>query len=87
MGLGTLVSWAVFGLFVGIVARIVWFGRSPVGCLPTMLLGIAGSVVGGMITHALTGGGYQPASYLMSLLGAIVVLWIYGATVTRPRDD
>lgn len=87
MGISHILGWAVFGLFVGIIARVVWLGRSPAGCLPTMLLGIAGSVVGGMITHALTGGGYQPASYLMSILGGIVVLWIYGATSNRPSDD
>jgi uncharacterized membrane protein YeaQ/YmgE (transglycosylase-associated protein family) len=52
-----------------------------------MLLGVAGSVVGGMITYFLTGGPdgtYHPASWVMSIIGAIVVLWIYGATVSRP---
>ena len=84
MGPGTLIGWAVFGLVVGAVARLFWPGRQPIGCLPTMLLGVAGSMVGGMITHGLTGGGYQPASWVMSIIGAIVVLWIYGATMSRP---
>ena len=83
MGIGELIAWAVFGLIVGGIARLIWPGQQPIGCLPTMLLGVAGSVVGGMITHALTGGQYAPANWVMSILGAIVVLWIYGATMSR----
>lgn len=86
MGIGMLIGWALFGLVVGLIARLLWPGDQPIGCLPTILVGVAGSVVGGMITHALTGGGYRPASWVMSIIGAIVVLWIYGATMTRgPR--
>ena len=87
MGIAQLIAWAVFGLIVGAIARFFWPGRQPIGCLPTMLLGVAGSMVGGMITYALTGGPerqYHPASWVMSIIGAIVVLWIYGATVSRP---
>lgn len=79
-----IISWAVFGLIVGAVARLFWPGQQPIGCFPTIFVGVAGSVVGGMITHALTGDSYQPASWVMSIIGAIVVLWIYGATVARP---
>jgi uncharacterized membrane protein YeaQ/YmgE (transglycosylase-associated protein family) len=87
MGPGTLIGWAVFGLVVGAVARLIWPGRQPIGCLTTMVLGVSGSMVGGMITYALTGGPerqYHPASWVMSIIGAIVVLWIYGATMSRP---
>ncbi len=80
--------WIGFGLVVGSVARFLWPGRQPIGCLPTLLLGVAGSVVGGLITYALTGGpgsNYQPASWIMSILGAIVVLWGYGALAARRR--
>ncbi|MEX0675581.1 MAG: GlsB/YeaQ/YmgE family stress response membrane protein [Pirellulales bacterium] len=86
MNIAQLVAWAVFGLVVGLVARLIWPGRQPIGCLPTVLLGVSGSMVGGMITYALTGGperDYHPASWVMSIIGAIVVLWIYGATMSR----
>jgi uncharacterized membrane protein YeaQ/YmgE (transglycosylase-associated protein family) len=55
------------------------------GLVATMLLGVAGSVVGGLVTLALRGGPqpYEPAGYLMSILGAIVVLWISGSTARR----
>lgn len=85
MDIAALASWAVFGLIVGAIARLIWPGPQPIGCFVTMFLGVAGSVVGGMITHALTGGGYRPAHWVMSIIGAIVVLWIYGATMSRPR--
>jgi uncharacterized membrane protein YeaQ/YmgE (transglycosylase-associated protein family) len=78
MGVTELIGWAVFGLFIGLVARLLWPGPQRAGCLTTMLLGIIGSIVGGMITHLLTGGEYEPSSYLMSILGAILVLWIAG---------
>jgi uncharacterized membrane protein YeaQ/YmgE (transglycosylase-associated protein family) len=82
MGIGSIIGWAVFGLFVGLVARLLWPGSQRSGCLTTMILGIVGSMVGGIITHLLTGGQYEPSSYLMSILGAILVLWI-GGRVSR----
>lgn len=87
MDIGTIIGWAVFGLIVGAVARFIWPGPQPIGCFTTVFLGVAGSLVGGMITYALTGGperAFHPASWVMSIIGAIVVLWIYGATISRP---
>jgi uncharacterized membrane protein YeaQ/YmgE (transglycosylase-associated protein family) len=86
MGIGAIIGWACFGLIVGAVARFLWPGHQPTGCLATILLGVAGSLVGGMITYALTGGSerqFHPASWVMSIIGAIVVLWIAGATMSR----
>lgn len=84
----TLLSWAVFGIFIGAIARLLWPGRHSMGLLRTMLLGVAGSVVGGLITMALRGGPdpYEPAGYLMSILGAILVLWISGSSARRWDD-
>ena len=75
----SLAGWAVFGLFIGAIARLIWPARQPMGCLGTMLLGVVGSVVGGLITAALRGGPdpYHPAGYLMSIVGAILVLWLF----------
>jgi len=81
----TIFGWAVFGIFIGAIARLVWPGRHPMGLFRTMLLGVTGSVVGGMITMALRGGPepYEPAGYLVSILGAILVLWISGSSAWR----
>jgi uncharacterized membrane protein YeaQ/YmgE (transglycosylase-associated protein family) len=79
-------DWAVFGLCVGAIARLIWPGRQAMGCLMTMFLGIVGSVIGGLITWLLSGGPertYEPASWIMSIVGALVFLWIYGTSANR----
>ena len=73
-----ILGWIVFGLIVGALAKLVMPGRDRGGIIVTMLLGIAGAVIGGMIGRAL--GWYGPnqgAGYLMSILGAILLLVLY----------
>ena len=68
----------LIGLLAGAIAKLVMPGRDPGGILITMLLGIAGSVVGGYLGRAL--GLYregQAAGFLMSVLGAILLLVVY----------
>ena len=84
---------AVIGLVVGALAKLIMPGRDPGGIFVTMLLGIAGSVLGTWLGRII--GLYHQgnrAGFLMSLLGAIVVLAIYhlirrsigGGTTTTP---
>ena len=73
-----IIGWIFFGLIVGAIAKLVMPGRDPGGFIVTMLLGIAGAVAGGFVGRAL--GWYEPndgAGFLMSLLGAVLLLWIY----------
>lgn len=73
-----LIGWIVFGLIVGIIAKLLMPGRDPGGFIITMLLGIAGAVVGGLLGRAL--GWYGPnqgAGFLMSLFGAVLLLLVY----------
>jgi len=81
----TVLGWILFGLVVGIVAKFLTPGRDPGGFILTMLLGIAGAVLGGYIGRAM--GFYGPnqtAGFLMSVLGAIGLLLLY-RVVSRPR--
>lgn len=81
----TVLGWILFGLVVGIVAKFLTPGRDPGGFILTTLLGVAGALLGGYLGRAL--GFYGPnqaAGFLMSVLGAIVLLLIYRA-VSRPR--
>jgi len=79
-----IIGWIIFGLIVGALAKLVMPGRDPGGIIITMLLGIAGAVAGGFIGRAL--GWYGPndsAGFLMSLIGAVILLWIYRMIVGR----
>lgn len=72
-----LISWIVFGLIVGALARLVLTGRDPMGWLATLLLGVAGSILGGFISYVLFGGGesgFQPAGFFFSVIGAMLLL-------------
>jgi uncharacterized membrane protein YeaQ/YmgE (transglycosylase-associated protein family) len=73
-----ILGWIVFGVVVGAVAKLLMPGRDPGGIIVTMLLGIVGAVLGGYVGRSM--GLYGPqeaAGFLMSILGAVVVLMIY----------
>jgi uncharacterized membrane protein YeaQ/YmgE (transglycosylase-associated protein family) len=81
--LGVL-GWMVFGLIVGAIAKLLMPGRDPGGFIVTMLIGIAGALTGGFVGRAL--GWYGPndgAGFFMSLLGAILLLWLYRVIFVR----
>ena len=74
-----LISWVIFGVIVGLVAKALHPGDDPVGFLPTVGIGIAGSYVGGIIEWMLGSSTLMFASsgWIMSVLGAVIFLWIY----------
>ena len=79
-----VIGWIVFGLIVGIVAKLLMPGRDPGGFIVTVLLGIAGALLGGFLGRSL--GWYGPedgAGFLMSLAGAILLLAIYRMMVRQ----
>jgi uncharacterized membrane protein YeaQ/YmgE (transglycosylase-associated protein family) len=79
-----LVSWILFGLIVGIIAKLVMPGRDPGGFVVTVLLGIAGALLGGFVGRAM--GYYGPteaAGWLMSIAGAVLLLVLHRLLVRR----
>jgi uncharacterized membrane protein YeaQ/YmgE (transglycosylase-associated protein family) len=73
-----LLGWIVYGLIIGIVAKLLMPGKDPGGFIVTALLGIAGAVVGGFIGQALgLYGQGEAAGFLMSTLGAVILLFLY----------
>ena len=79
-----MISAIIIGLIVGALAKFVMPGRDPGGIIVTILIGIAGSFVGTFIGRAI--GLYrqgQGAGFIMSLLGAILLLWLYRMFVAR----
>ncbi len=84
-----VLAWIVFGFVVGLVARAVVPGRQAMGFVMTTLLGIAGSVVGGMVASAVwgrpgPGHGFEPRAFLAAVVGAIALL-VIGGLVMGPR--
>jgi uncharacterized membrane protein YeaQ/YmgE (transglycosylase-associated protein family) len=79
-----ILGWILFGLIVGALAKLVMPGRDPGGIIVTMLLGIAGAVLGGFVGRAM--GFYQegePAGWIMAFIGAVVLLVIYRMVIGR----
>lgn len=82
-----ILSWIIFGLVAGVIAKLLMPGRDPGGCIVTMLLGIAGAFVGGFIFEQLTGRPdvirFDLGSLAVAVVGAVVVLLIYRLIVGR----
>ena len=85
--LGTIISWIIFGLVVGLIARALYPGTQTMSLPNTIALGIAGSVVGGVIAWLL---GYRPqegafagSGWIMSIVGGVLVVFIALALSNR----
>ena len=83
----SIISWIIFGLIAGVVAKLLMPGRDPGGCIVTMLLGIAGAFVGGFLFSLFTVGTFQTqfsfGSLIVAIVGALVILLIYRLVVGR----
>src|SRR2546422_1671758 len=78
-----IIGWLLFGLIVGAIAKFLMPGRDPGGWIVTILLGIAGSFVGGFLASTLLGRQEQTAGWIGSIVGAIVLLFLYRLIVGR----
>ncbi len=81
----------VVGLIAGFLARAVVPGRDSMSLVGTLLLGVSGSVVGGLLLGLLFGGlrdrGFSPAGILGSVIGAVIVLAVYNRVVARRATE
>jgi uncharacterized membrane protein YeaQ/YmgE (transglycosylase-associated protein family) len=82
----TIIGWIVAGLIIGALAKLVMPGRDPGGFVITILLGIAGAVVGGFIGRSLgLYGPDQAAGWLVSIAGAVILLAGYRFAIGNRR--
>jgi uncharacterized membrane protein YeaQ/YmgE (transglycosylase-associated protein family) len=80
----SFLGWILFGLIVGVLAKLVMPGRDPGGMIVTIAIGIAGALVAGFLGRAL--GWYlpgEPAGFVMATLGAVLLLFIYRRFAAR----
>ena len=78
------IGWIFFGLIVGVIGKLLMPGRDPGGFVVTILLGIAGALLGGFLGRSL--GLYReddPVGYIMAVIGSIILLMIYRFAVGR----
>jgi uncharacterized membrane protein YeaQ/YmgE (transglycosylase-associated protein family) len=81
-----LIKTAIVGLIVGAIAKLIMPGRDPGGILVTMLLGVAGSFVGTFIGRMMFSR-YYAAGWIMSILGAIILLALYRLIAGRRAES
>ncbi len=76
-----ILSWVIFGLAAGAVAKLILPGKDPGGFIMTIVIGIVGALVGGFIANILDFGGVSPGfnlkSFIFAVIGSIVLLIIY----------
>jgi len=80
----SIIGWIFFGLVVGVIGKLLMPGRDPGGFVITILLGIAGALLGGFLGRML--GLYNegdPVGFVMAVIGSIVLLMIYRFSVGR----
>ena len=73
-----ILSWIVYGLVVGLIAKSLHPGEDPVGFLPTIGIGIIGSYVGGFIYFLLgRGDAFSTSGIVMGVIGGVIFCWAY----------
>jgi uncharacterized membrane protein YeaQ/YmgE (transglycosylase-associated protein family) len=89
--LAYLITLAFWGLIIGAFARLALPGRDPMSLPMTMLVGIGGSLIGGVIVYIVTGGRYYGAGWLVSLVCATGIVYFIrrsrGGSLTDPGAD
>ena len=79
-----ILAWILFGLVIGVIAKLLMPGRDPGGFIITILLGIAGALIGGVIGRAMGFYGEgESAGWIVSILGAIILLALYRMVARR----
>lgn len=81
-----ILSWIIIGLIAGAIAKAIHPGDDPGGFIVTILIGIAGAVVGGWVFSLLGYGkvdGFDIGSLFIAIVGAVLLLFIYRKVVTK----
>lgn len=83
-----LLSWLIYGLIVGFLAKKLHPGEDPVGWIPTLFVGVVGSYVGGFVYYLLSMNldSFRPAGLLFSIIGGVVFLYIWRMYVKQKNN-
>lgn len=85
----TILGWLFYGLIVGLIAKALHPGDDPVGFLPTVGIGVAGSYVGGAASWLIGFGSssFEPAGMLMGIVGGVIFLAAFRWWKLRNSSD
>ena len=85
----TIIGWIILGLIVGAIAKAILPGRQGGGIIITLILGVVGALLGGFLSSALfhihLGGFFDLKTWVIAVIGAIIVLLIYGLATRGSR--
>jgi uncharacterized membrane protein YeaQ/YmgE (transglycosylase-associated protein family) len=85
-----IIAWIVLGLIAGGLAKLIMPGRDPGGIIVTMLIGIAGALIGGFVFSLFGGGGVTGlnlGSIIVAIIGALILLALYRMVSGRGRTS
>lgn len=86
-----IIGWIVLGLLAGAIAKLIMPGDDPGGIIVTMLIGIAGALVGGFIANALDIGDldefFDVGTWLIAIAGSLLLLFVYRMVVGNRHTD
>jgi uncharacterized membrane protein YeaQ/YmgE (transglycosylase-associated protein family) len=89
--MGAIIGWIIFGFIAGAIAKLLMPGKDPGGWVVTILLGIAGALVGGWIGKAIWGSSgvndWSLGSFALAIVGSVILLAIYRVIVGRRRSS
>ncbi|MFJ8210474.1 GlsB/YeaQ/YmgE family stress response membrane protein [Streptomyces sp. NPDC096033] len=84
----SIIGWIVLGLLAGIIAKAIMPGRDPGGCVMTILIGIAGALLGGWLGKVIfhvesIDGFFQLSTWIAAIVGALILLLVYRLVAGR----
>lgn len=84
-----ILSWVLFGLIAGAIAKFILPGKDPGGIILTILIGVAGGLLGGWLGSSVFGdtgvSGFNPMSFVWAVVGSLILLFGYRLLVSRAR--
>jgi uncharacterized membrane protein YeaQ/YmgE (transglycosylase-associated protein family) len=88
----SVIGWIVLGLIAGVIAKYLLDSRAKHGVIVTILIGVAGALVGGWAASELfgitaTGGFFDLSTWLIAIVGSVVLLGFYYAITNRGRGS
>ncbi|GAA2775246.1 GlsB/YeaQ/YmgE family stress response membrane protein [Saccharopolyspora taberi] len=83
-----VLSWIVFGLIAGAIAKFIMPGKDPGGIIVTIIIGVLGGLLGGWLGSAVSGSGvsgFNLMSFVWAVIGSLILLIIYRLIFHRAR--